>query len=371
MDQSLRIGVLADWARSARGNEWPDLCRSLQNFIPLDVCIYPLADLIAAPPAPDNPKGLHSIRRQDVLIINWDAVNGDPDFGAHIALRWLEHRRPELLLWVRDGNILIIESQAVLGVPCQSAYDAAVGNGELPVSGLDDPRNPLSFKTRVGNKCRKTRQFPTLGGFEDVGDPVQVLDSVNHDRMFPGTSTNLLTEQLRDLDWNKIIYRGWYRRVLPGSRKLSWVTLLKTDDRGFLRNHSTLQVAKLGTGAIFTSTMMLATTRQTRLVLAMLKCAKGNTTYLPESGSIVERLRRFWKMAVTLIAGAIAGNLAANTGAINETLHTFSSGLDISDPEKIKNVTKGVVILLGMGIFELSRRGFVTTKKWILDYIGY
>ncbi len=27
----------------------------------------------------------------DVLVVNWDAINGDPDFGADRALQWFSH----------------------------------------------------------------------------------------------------------------------------------------------------------------------------------------------------------------------------------------------------------------------------------------
>src|SRR4051794_5507204 len=154
-----RIGIITDWARSARSNEWLKLLDDIRLRFPNKVTAYPLADLIIQLVDPAVPHPLHTIRDQDILIINWDAANGDPDFGAHLALRWIDHRRPEILLWLRQGNVLIIESQATLGIPCAQAYDAAVGKGELPVSGPEDREDPLSFKKRVGSICIKQKPF--------------------------------------------------------------------------------------------------------------------------------------------------------------------------------------------------------------------
>jgi hypothetical protein len=172
MDYALRVGIVADWTRSARGNFWEDLLRTIQDRMPTAVTVYPIADLIVMPPQDDGQARLSEIYNQDVLIINWDAGNGDPEFGAHLVHRWLEHRRPEILLWIQTGKILIVESQTTFGVPSQSAYDATVGPGEVYVSGLPNADNPLSFRKRLGAECIKTKYFPKSTFFDRVDSPL-------------------------------------------------------------------------------------------------------------------------------------------------------------------------------------------------------
>jgi hypothetical protein len=83
-----RIGVVADWDRSSRGNGWTALLQDLdKELFPNEATTYPLANLIMEPPKADDPASIRSIRKQDVVIINWDAANGDPEFGAHLAFR--------------------------------------------------------------------------------------------------------------------------------------------------------------------------------------------------------------------------------------------------------------------------------------------
>ncbi|HEX8662908.1 MAG TPA: hypothetical protein VF744_02620 [Beijerinckiaceae bacterium] len=362
-----RIGIVTDWARSARGNEWAKLLKTIQQRFPNEMTAYPLADLIVRPLDEKDPSGLHTIRNREILIINWDAANGDPDFGANLALRWIDHRRPELLLWVREGNLLIIESQATLGIPSSEAYGAAVGRGELPVSGPEDPENPLSFKKRIGAKCAKTRACPDSDGFEDVSTTIEAHANIDASRLFPGTATNLLAGQISDLKWGRILYRGWFRRVLPGRRKLRWVSIIRTADRGALREQSTMQVAKVGRGAIFASTMMLSTTDQTDLVIAMFKCMRGQTGHLPKPVSIVDWIRQSWKLLLTALGGFIGGLFAFST-EVSEFVGKLGFSISSETP---KTLIKIAFVPAGMLLFEILRRAITYMKRRIADFIGY
>lgn len=54
---------------------------------------------------------LFSGRTTDVIILNWDVVNGDPVYGSDRALQFLRHYRPDLLSWLHHGGLLLVESQ--------------------------------------------------------------------------------------------------------------------------------------------------------------------------------------------------------------------------------------------------------------------
>lgn len=367
---ALKVGVLTDWSRSARSSAWPLLLSKVSKRFPLVVTSFPIADLIVAPHDPENPCGLDAISDQQVLVVNWDAANGDPEFGAHLLLAWLRHRRPELLLWVRRGNVLIIESQATFGVPCEEAYAAAVGSAEVPTSGLPDSSRPLTFRERLGSSCRTTAAFPQSDGFENVEPQITPRGGTQPDDMFPESATRLLTTELQDLDWANILYRGWFRRKWRGTNRLPWVTLLVTDKSK--RKHSTMEVARLGKGAIFGTTLMLANTGQDRLVEAMLRCARGNIDHLPSPATWVGTVRKYWTVILTVVSGSTIGVLA---GALEEWSR-FVSGLFVHhvqqvDAETLKGWLKIAFVPAGVALFEILRRAVNKIRSAVLDYLGY
>jgi hypothetical protein len=298
----VKVGVISDWARAGRGNAW-ELLLSELNPAP-EVTVYPIADLIVAPVVPvvERQGLLQNIHKERVLIINWDAANGDPEFGGQLCQRWLEHRRPEIIQWVYKGGVLLIESQTTLGTPCQAAYDAAVGKGELPTSGLDDPTNPLkSLTTRSGKAARKTSRFPKDFGFGAVDERIVARNAYPDVKPFPDTTTGLLIEALRNVDPGPFIWRGVFRKPLRG-REFPWVSIMETADGSRFRQ-SVMQVAKLGSGAIFATTMMLAMTGQHELVGAIIRCPDGNTGHLPSPVAAVERAKTGVKVILPILVG--------------------------------------------------------------------
>lgn len=305
------VGVILDWARAARGNAWKPL---LQEIDPsLKVSFYPIADLIVAPE--EEGKGLQVINREDVLIINWDCANGDPEFGAHLCQRWLGHRRPEIIEWVRKGGILVIESQATLGVPCAAAYEAAVGPGELPTSGIDDPTHPLqSVAPRSGTAARKTSRFPAGFGFGAVPDRILTGRAYPEVDPFPRSTTGLLRDVLEKTGREPLLWRGVFRRTLPFTRRFQWISILETDSGPFYRQ-SVMQVARVGDGAIFASTMMLAMTRQIEIARAIIRCAGGNTSHLPTSIAPVQRVKTAVKWFLAIFGGILAALVGKFAGA--------------------------------------------------------
>jgi hypothetical protein len=60
-----------------------ELLQKQHARIPTEVTNYRIADLIVAPGSAANEATLNSINAEQVLVVNWDAANGDPEFGAH------------------------------------------------------------------------------------------------------------------------------------------------------------------------------------------------------------------------------------------------------------------------------------------------
>jgi hypothetical protein len=365
---AVKIGVISDWDRAARGNAWPRLLKELDP-VP-EVTIYPVADLMVSPDI--EGRGLQSINKERVLIINWDAANGDPEFGAHLCQRWLEHRRPEIIEWVRKGGILLLESQTTLGVPCAPAYDAAVGKGELPTSGLDDPTKPLqSVAPRSGTTARKTALFPSERGFGSVQDRIIARDAYPDIKPFPSSTTGLLIDAVGAMDSGPLLWRGVFRKTLPYTRQLPWISIIQTDDKPLYRQ-SIMQVAKLGSGAIFACTMMLAATGQHELVNAIIRCADGNNDHLPTPVAAVERVNSTVKWVLTIFGGAVAGLIVGHTGPILARLKTGLSAIGLgSDPNTVEGWVKFLLIPIGVGIVFLGYRLYLRVRKFVRSVMGY
>ena len=373
-----KVGVILDWKRAQRGNAWELLLKEIDSNI--EVTFYPIADLIVEPVKPPlqaqimkrraEAKGLQQINEEQVLILNWDAVNGDPEFGAHLSQRWLEHRRPEIIEWVRKGGILLIESQTTLGVPCSAAYEAAVGKGELATSGLEDPTQPMrSVKPRSGTSARKTARFPTGLGFGAV-DQFVARNAYPEVRLFPKTTTGLLSDVLERSDSGTLLWRGVFRKTLrPYKRKFPWISIIETDV-GTPYRQSIMRVAKVGDGAIFASTMMLALTGQHELVSAIIRCADGNTLHLPNPVTAIELVKSRAKLLLTLFGAVAAALVVRQAGPVVDRLAALFSFIGVSK-STVQYWVQLALVALGLGLVLAGYRIYLWLRKLLRDVMGY
>jgi hypothetical protein len=133
-----------------------------------------------------------------------------------------------------------------------------------------------------------------------------------------------------------------------------------------------MEVARLGKGAIFGTTLMLANTGQDRLVEAMLRCARGNIDHLPSPATWVGTVRKYWTVILTVVSGSTIGVLA---GALEEWSR-FVSGLFVHhvqqvDAETLKGWLKIAFVPAGVALFEILRRAVNKIRSAVLDYLGY
>ena len=314
--KKLRATVIVDWERCSRGVFWRDIVDRINekwkwgsNPAEIDLTVHRFADQLARPA--DDPNRHHILQKCEVLIINWDAINGDPNFGAHIPLHWLEQQgRLEILDWIRSGGILIVEGQATLSVANQKSYDALLGPSEVSVCGMEDELDVRDQKTQVGHYCKMTQAARNCKLFPGLDRLDSSYVKRNHEEMFPECAPFITLQELEGIGWN-ILYRGWFRWIVPlHRRRLRWVPLIKTVNRGW--NHPTMLVAKHGDGAIFVSTMFLASSQQVDLVKCLFLC-HGKTNLLPSPSLTVSALLQehitnvLWPILAAALAVLIAG----------------------------------------------------------------
>ena len=304
----LRVSVVVDKADRRRREFWTDVLTDLkrQQGIDTTVKLCPLADMMRAPLRDADPVFLEQLQDgTDVLVVNWDAINGDPDFGADAALSWFNHRHMAVRDWLNGGGVLILEGQAVLGVPSQDAYDALLGDGELAVCGAEDPSDPGAQERRMQGACRTTRTARRAKGFTAIED-IRSRETLTHDDMFPPeTSGRLVAAYIRRGDYRAMVYRGWFRRRAWRSQTtLRWLPYIRRAKLWPL-NYSTMLVAKVDKGAIFATTMLLSGTGQTRLIQAILS-THGRVSELPEPERLWSVISRH---GVPALAGLITSAL--------------------------------------------------------------
>ena len=311
----------------------------LADDVPSEVEVFRVGDRVTEADPGGGPRPeeffLERLKRLHVLIINWDAVNGDPEFGADTTLRWFEVHGPQVMRWVeKQGGVLIIEGQATFSVPSQRAYDALTAPGELLVSGREDPWTLAP--ARVGVKCRVPRHARRSEVFRDL----HVIDAVEARRFedyFPPPANRALDPELRGAKWTKVMYRGWFQWRGISKSRLAWVSVIRTDDRGIwvrpyrgFRNYDVLRLARHGRGVIYASTMYLASTGQRRLLTAMLRAEIADLPH-PRRLSLILRQRIF--------------NHVLPVGA------GVASALIVRDAAWTKDIAKGALMILVPGIF--------------------
>lgn len=306
-ERPLRVGVVADWEHCSRGVFWEELLQGIAEPA-TEVTMYRLPDRVAGAAVGEGDAGLF-VESCDVLIVNWDAANGDPDFGASFTQRWFDARRPEVLRWVSsDGGFLVIEGQSVAHGPAQAAYDALLGRYEVRVS---EPADDVDFSSepseRMGGECELTpgaRNSEAFRGLRTLAS----RDETPHDVMFP---CRVLSRDLA-IEW-RYLYRGWFARQPLRRTKFRWVPVVRTVGRR--PNHPTMLVARVGKGAIFSTTMFLANTRQTELVQKILR-ARARNLALPSPSPYVrvvqdQATRILVPAAVAALVGGAIGNVFA------------------------------------------------------------
>ena len=162
-EPSLQVLVIVDRQERARGIHWVDEV-AIYNSSHLsdggrkaNCELLSLADEIARPLTSETKEVLERIEQAQLVILNWDVANGDPNFGADAAQRWFTHHVYNLRDWVKRGGILVVEGQANLGIPSQEAYDAILGDREVRVCGNNHPLEVMAELGRVGVSCKFTK----------------------------------------------------------------------------------------------------------------------------------------------------------------------------------------------------------------------
>lgn len=205
--------------------------------------------------------------KTDIIIINWDAINGDPVYGSDRAFSLFEHYKPDMTDWMRHGGKIIVESQGASWGALQKAYDVfsdcfpgthVVVESRLLKTGdeiIVDPSNSNHYIVRDISDAELIL---------DKKSPFETADWFPHDLNIP--SLREVKEEPRK------VYRGWFEEFS------GWTPLLLTKDNH--DNHKPVMIYKAfsdgneGGGCVLT-TMFIASSEYIKLIEKLLKWNPG------------------------------------------------------------------------------------------------
>jgi hypothetical protein len=258
--------ILVDWESSCRREcKWQT---ELQG-VTAGCKEVPLATVILNAQEQDAQELLQLRTRHQILIFNWDSINGDDRFGSGEALKWVRHNRKVLLNWVAQGGILIVEGQCKLYVPCQRSYNALFGHKEVGVSPRPNKKRGLAHEL-TGWNCIVTAgpgKKKLLGRIKSV-----VGSTEEREKWFSEGAASMVESGRYPMPF----YRGWFTEIR--GRACKWVPLIKTNDK-----HSSGDAVLLGgrykEGVIFLSTLLLAGKPKPPLIEALIKLGSNASAW--------------------------------------------------------------------------------------------
>jgi hypothetical protein len=124
LGRKVRVVVLVDRMRASRRRRcfWRYVFRSPNQDLRQRVRLQ-LVSIADELERKRNPAiKLFSSEETDLIVVNWDAINGDPAYGSDRSYNFLYHYRPDMLAWLSQGGLLLVESQGASWSLTQDPY---------------------------------------------------------------------------------------------------------------------------------------------------------------------------------------------------------------------------------------------------------
>lgn len=145
------------------------------------------------------------LTRTDVVILNWDVINGDPAYGADRAQSFLRHYRPDLLEWIRAGGLLLVEAQGAAWHATQEPYDCVT-------TMFRDSHARVCSVEHFGNEVtveNKHKNHPVVKGLTDADLKLPQGGSWQTKSWFPKRLGYTYLGGIQHVTWQHL-YRGWF-----------------------------------------------------------------------------------------------------------------------------------------------------------------
>ena len=185
----------------------------------------------------------------DVVIFNWDVLNGDPMFRSDRSQQMARHYARDLREFVRGGGLVIMECQAALFSPSQAAYDSVTQEAGLPRLRVTDSTT-VSFGFSVRPETSLLGRHPFLPVELGRWISAEDCDWNSREPWFPTSAVSLRTLQAFEGTHHRMYSGGFERASLR-----HWRPILYAEDG----QHPVACVYhEPGEGAYLVTTMYLA-----------------------------------------------------------------------------------------------------------------
>jgi len=201
--------------------------------------------------------GFDSPDSYDVVIFNWDVLNGDPTFSSDRSLQIARYYAPALRRFVAQGGLVVLECQAILWSPCQDAYDAILVEAGLPrLRAANSKRISFGFSVRPAKRLVGRHPFLPIGLSRQI--EAGECEWNRAQPWFPRDSVSLEAVQALQGTWHRM-----YSGAFVGVTKRHWQPILYTEDG---RYPVACVYHNRGEGAYLVTTMYLASSSVTELL---------------------------------------------------------------------------------------------------------
>ncbi len=329
--QPIKVTVLLDSEDPDRRRAcaWHEIAVRQLGQRPLQWSLVSLRDAMARG---DHPMSILAEDETDVLIFNWDVVNGDPVYGSDLCLNLVEHYRSDLERWVERGGILILECQADAEEMIERAYRIFTSRGKYPVKlarvdvATDSgqgwsahfnrkllPTHPIMRALRVA-EADAVEEF-VLSEHEDYKEP-----------LFPRKYVKGM-QSMEERERSPAVFRGWFseRGTHPAWERILFGSHPEAGDKRPIMLFRAVRGDRTA-GAIILTTMYLARSNWTDLIRGLLALPGRISAYHGRHAEIIKRRRQrimFSALLALVVAGVVGGlayGIAESLGAAAATV---------------------------------------------------
>lgn len=241
-----------------------------------------------------------------LLIINWDAANGDPLYRADVTLAYLQTRgRVPIGRFLNGGGVALIESQTAQSRPVQESYDAIFDRREVTVSSVSRYEHAAGAEAYV---IPGALSHPVVSIFntDHVGIEASVTNRTNIFVNVPEEIRGAPGLRGSDGNINQMLWFGWFT-----DWTVDWMPLLYVRVGGKERYPVLLSKA-VGNGLVLVSTMWLSLA-QTRLSARIAEVARSEKL----RKEAIALHRHVWRRrrAIDTLLGLLAAGALVAAGA--------------------------------------------------------
>ena len=212
LGRRLRVVILIDRARASRRRRcfWGDILKSPSYDLRHRIKLHLLSISDDLNRKRNPALTLFSPDKTDVIVVNWDAINGDPVYGSDRSFCFLQHYRPDMLDWLSQGGLIIVESQGASWSPVQMSYDCITSmfdNSSVVVCS-----DMWTLGDRAGLHPASSKN-PLVSGLQDADLELSPSGLWARKPWFPRKYLEANIQSLRNARRHQqYLYRGWFTK---------------------------------------------------------------------------------------------------------------------------------------------------------------